>query len=111
MKYQDNKELARNDRGVVITAGRAGWVAGMRWTQSDTGTGPLARLRMKSTHFLNSGGGPDRVTGLVSPGKSDISASFILWRRHFFRVLVAVATVRTVSMKRDGCFWRLSVGE
>ncbi|MBS6740080.1 type 4b pilus protein PilO2 [Phytobacter diazotrophicus] len=69
MKYQDNKELARNDRGVVITAGRAGWVAGMRWTQSDTGTGPLARLRMKSTHFLNSGGGPDRVTGLVSPGK------------------------------------------
>lgn len=69
MKHEDNKELAQESKGVVLPQEKAGWVAGMRWTQSGASTGPLARFRMTSTHYLNSGKGPERVTGLVSPGK------------------------------------------
>lgn len=69
MKQLNNKGLAPDNNSVVIPQGKAGWVAGMRWTQSGASTGPLARLRMTSTHYLNSGNGAERVTGLVSPGK------------------------------------------
>ncbi|EBU5081925.1 type 4b pilus protein PilO2 [Salmonella enterica subsp. enterica] len=62
----------RGTVGTVISRGKAGWVAGMRWTKQEGGTGFLpgflSRLRLKETWFLNSGTGDERVTGLISPG-------------------------------------------
>lgn len=72
MKQQGNNAFGTHTRGtpgIVISRGHAGWVAGMRWTKQERGTGLLSRLRLKESLFLNTGSGVDRVTGLVSPGK------------------------------------------
>lgn len=71
MKIQKGSSARAEQRttGHLLIHGRVGWVAGMRWTQSATGTSILSRLRLADTHFLVSGVGTDRIIGLVSPGK------------------------------------------
>ncbi|HEY2454464.1 MAG TPA: type 4b pilus protein PilO2 [Scandinavium sp.] len=55
--------------GLVMTSGRRGWVAGVRWVQSGTAVGLLSRLRMTDSHFLSPGTGKDHLTGCVTVGK------------------------------------------
>lgn len=69
MKQQGRTASGPDTRGTVISRGHAGWVAGIRWTKQEGGTGLLTRLRLRDTHFINSGSGEEKVTGVVSPGK------------------------------------------
>ncbi|MGV4276105.1 MULTISPECIES: type 4b pilus protein PilO2 [Citrobacter] len=71
MIYRKSRKLLQQGErtaGVLVLNGRTGWVAGMHWTQSGA-TGLLNRLRLQDTHWVTSGKGTGRVTGLVSPGK------------------------------------------
>ncbi|MEQ4973876.1 type 4b pilus protein PilO2 [Enterobacter cloacae] len=68
---KSRKRLPQGERtaGVLVLDGRTGWVAGMHWTQSGA-TDLLTRLRLNDTHWVTSGKGTGKVTGLVSPEKT-----------------------------------------
>lgn len=71
MIYRKSRKLLQQGErtaGILVLNGRTGWVAGMHWTQPGK-TGLLKRLRLLDTHWISSGTGTERVTGLVSPGK------------------------------------------